>query len=223
MRIKVISFDLDNCLINKRFDDAVWFKEIPKIYAKKEKISFYQAHKFVTSEYAKMKGKTEYWRDISYWLKRFRIKTFWKKVCAEAEKSIRLYPDVMPAISSLRKKYRIAVISHAERNFLDLKLKASGLFPLVDYSFSSRTELLSYHKEKDAFILACKKMRIKPSEIVHIGDNEGYDYIEPMKAGIKSLIIDRGSKKSGKHRINSLVLIERKLNLLNQSGFSNKK
>lgn len=223
MKIKAISFDLDNCLINKRFDDLIWFNEIPKLYAKKERISFCRAHEFVTSEYAKMKGKTEYWRDISYWLKRFGIKTPWEKVCAEAQKSIRLYPDVMPAIASLGKKYKIAVISHAERNFLDLKLKASGLFPLVDYSFSSRTELLSYHKEKDAFIRACKKMRIRPSEIVHIGDNEEYDYIEPMKAGIKSFIIDRSIEKSDKHRIKDLRELERKLNLLNESGFSKRK
>ncbi|MCX6710261.1 MAG: HAD family hydrolase [Candidatus Woesearchaeota archaeon] len=209
MKIKVISFDLDNCLTNTRFDDVIWFKEIPKAYAEKNHISFKKAHKIVYSEYTRLKGKTEEWRDIKFWLSHFKIRKSWKTICSGFEKEVRTYRDVMPALLSLRKKYKIAVISHAERNFLELKVKASGLFSLVDYSFSSRTELLRYHKEKEAFLSACKKMKIKPSEIVHVGDNEEYDYIEPMKAGIKSFIIDRSGKKSGKHRIKDLRKLEK--------------
>ena len=208
MKIKVVSFDLDNCLINKRFDDVIWFEKIPRVYAEKNHIPFKEAHRIVSSEYARLKGKTERWRDIEFWLPYFGIRKEWEEVCSGLEKEVKLYPDVIPALLSLRKKYKIVVISHAERNFLNLKLKASGLSKFIDYSFSSRKELKSYHKKKDAFLYACRKIGIKPSEMVHIGDNEEYDYLEPMKAGIRSFVIER-SGKSGKHRIKNLEELER--------------
>ena len=69
--IKVISFDLDETLADKNFDDVFWFKEIPKLYAEQNNISFKQAHDYITKQYDKTGPDELLWYNVDYWFKKY--------------------------------------------------------------------------------------------------------------------------------------------------------
>jgi len=48
------------------------------------------------------------------------------------------------------------------------------------------------------------KLKIKPEELVHVGDNREFDYRSPKKIGIKSIYLNRDKKYRGNHVIYSL-------------------
>ena len=189
--IKVISFDLDGCLTNNAFDELIWRTEIPKIYAKEHNISFDQAFNEVTAEYKRLWGKVEGWRDVEFWFKHFNFKTTWQKSINEIKHHIKQYGDVIPVLEKLSKNFKIIIISHADRKFLDIKMDVSGISKYIDVSFSTISDFNEYKKNEYVFNQVCQKFGIKINEIVHIGDSSEYDYNIPKKMGLKSYLIDR--------------------------------
>ena len=136
-QIKVISFDLDGCLADNAFDELVWRTEIPKIYAKEHNISFEKAFEEVTAEYKRLWGKVEGWRDVEFWFKHFKFNTTWQDAINEVKHHIKKYGDVIPVLEELKKSFKIIIVSHADRKFLDLKMEISGIAKYIDHSFST--------------------------------------------------------------------------------------
>lgn len=189
--IKVISFDLDGCLADNAFDELVWRTEIPKIYAKERNINFDQAFIEVTAEYKRLWGKVEGWRDVEFWFKHFNFKTTWQEAVNEIKHHVKQYGDVIPVLEELKKNFKIIIVSHADRKFLDLKMEVSGISKYIDFSFSTISDFNEYKKNKYVFNQVCQKLGIGFNEIVHIGDSLEYDYNVPQSIGIKSYLVDR--------------------------------
>lgn len=189
--IKVISFDLDGCLADNAFDELVWRTEIPKIYAKENNMNFEQAFAEVTAEYKRLWGKVEGWRDVEFWFKHFKFKTSWKETIDELKHHIKKYGDVLPVLQELKKHYKIIIVSHADRKFLDLKMAMSNITPYIDYSFSTISDFNEYKKNEYVFKQVCQKIGVGFGELVHIGDSLEYDYNVPKSIGIRSYLIDR--------------------------------
>src|SRR3989338_524539 len=118
--IKVISFDLDDTLSDSNFDELIWRAEIPKAYAKEKGVSFEEAYKAVTSEYNALWGKSQgNWRDASFWLAHFGLKTTWEELVEIVEHEIKHYDDVPEVLNELSKKFKLVIVSNAERTFID--------------------------------------------------------------------------------------------------------
>src|SRR3989338_9733409 len=101
--IKVISFDLDGTLAEEEFDTIIWFEEIPKLYAKKYKIPIKKAKKFVFAEYNKFRHDHR-WADVGFWFEHFELEN-WQKLLDDLKHKIRLFPDTIPVLKELNKKY----------------------------------------------------------------------------------------------------------------------
>ena len=72
MTVKYISFDLDGTLTDyESFDRIFWYKEIPKLYARKHKVSMKNAKRTVFSEYKKLKDIGADWYRPAFWFERF--------------------------------------------------------------------------------------------------------------------------------------------------------
>ena len=126
--IKVISFDLDDTLSDSKFDELIWRTEIPKAYAKEKNISFEEAYKTVTTEYKAFVGKVQgNWRDASFWLKHFGLKATWEDLLKEVHHEIKHFDDVIPVLEELSKKFKLVIVSNAERKFLNAKVKLNHL------------------------------------------------------------------------------------------------
>ena len=207
--IKVISFDLDGTLAEEEFDTIIWFEEIPKLYAKKYKIPIKKAKKFVFAEYNKFRHDHR-WTDVGFWFEHFELEN-WQKLLDDLKHKIRLFPDTIPVLKELNKKYELIIITSSEKKFLELKLDAENLRNYFEYIFSMPTDFRQLRKDETVYLKILDKLKIKPDEIIHIGDNEGFDYKAPKKVGIKAYILDRKKERKGSHVIHDLYQLKEKL------------
>lgn len=97
------------------------------------------------------------------------------------------FPDVVPVLKRLGKKYRLAVISNIG---LSLKpFQRAGLERHFDYTFYSCR--LGMIKQSGLFRYAIREMGVKPWEAAMVGDCKFAD-IDPAEGlGIKAILIKR--------------------------------
>lgn len=202
--IKYISFDLDGTLVDDKFDELIWKREIPYLYAKKHGLMFDEAFKQVTTEYKKLWGKVNRWRDVSFWFEHFGLKEDWKNIMEEIAHEIKVYPEVIQLLKKLHGKHKLIILSHSERKFLELKLKCEGLENFFDFTFSTISDMNNFKKDENVYKFILKTLNIKPEELIHIGDDFEFDFKVPKTLGIKARYLDRTGKKIGEEIFNSL-------------------
>ena len=69
---------------------------------------------------------------------------------------------------------------------------------------STTDDLEAIKKDEKIYKLILKKLKIKPEEMLHVGDNKVFDFEVPRKIGINALFVDRSEKTKGKFVIKSL-------------------
>jgi len=192
MKPKVISFDLDGTLVDKNFDDALWFQEIPKLYSEKHGVSFQEAWNHCTSCYDGLGDQDLRWYDIDYWLEKFEIGADSSRLIDDLSHTIKLFDDSVPVLEFLKNKgFKLVVISNANRKFLDVKMRAEGMNYFFSRVFSVTSDFQQVKKTKDVYLEICKQLGVKPEDLVHVGDHEDFDYLIPLEAGVQAFLLDR--------------------------------
>jgi len=204
--IEMVSFDVDGTLIKNGFNDLIWRLEIPWLYAQRKKISFEEAKRTVEEEYNRVGEKDSRWYDINFWIEHFQLCVSWEEIICKYEPRIELYPDAIPVLEKLRKKYPLIVISMMPSEFLTPKLSKIGNY--FEYAFSTISEFKDF-KSPRGYLRICKKLRIPPSHLLHIGDHWEFDYISPRQVNINAVLIDRRSEREGKWIIKDLRELEK--------------
>ncbi|MBW2999226.1 HAD family hydrolase [Candidatus Woesearchaeota archaeon] len=200
--IKVISFDLDETLVDKDFDMIIWYTEIPRLYSEKYKIPFEEAKIEVVSEYKRLKDHHR-WTDIEFWFDHFGLKD-WRKLMDGLKYKIRLYPDSIPLLEKMKKDFKLIIITQAERKFIELKIKVENLGKYFLDIFSTASDFKQLEKSEAIYLKILEKLKIKPEELVHIGDHYDFDYKVPRKLGINAFLLDRSGEKKGENMVHSL-------------------
>jgi len=199
--LKIISFDVDGTLVDLEYNDLIWFKEIPELVARKKKISFEKSLKFVHEEYAKLGEHNLNWYDINYWISYFGIEISPDKIFEKYEPQVKIYPEVIPLLEELKKKYILIVITAMPREFLIPKMK--NLEKYFKFSFSALSDFKEL-KNSEIYSKISKVLKVPPEQILHIGDHWEFDYLAARKAGMNAIYLDRSNIKKGKFIINSL-------------------
>ena len=189
--IKVISFDADGTLATTEFADAIWHNEIPRLYAERNKMSFDEAKRHVFAEYQKVGEHRVEWYDAKYWFHRFGLGDL-QPVFNSLSYKIAYYPEVEEILSSLSQRYQLIIASNSPHYYLQLLLAGiRGYFSRIFSSVSDYNEI-----KKEAFFLrVCREMKVKPQQLVHVGDNFEFDFIAPKQAGIKAFFLDRNNQR----------------------------
>ncbi|MEM0475743.1 MAG: HAD family hydrolase [Candidatus Norongarragalinales archaeon] len=197
-KFKVVSFDLDDTLVDRSFDYAVWFNEIPRLYAAKHGISFKKALRECRRAYDSVGSYRIEWYSIDYWLKRFGLRGEKNRILRDfAHLAEKPFPDAAPALRSLKRRgYCLIVVSNASPCFLRVKLEASGLKRFFHRCFSVTGEFRTVLKSKRVYSVLCRKLRCLPSEIVHVGDYRDFDFDQPRAAGVTAFLLNR----NGEHK-----------------------
>ncbi len=210
--IKAVSFDLDGTLVDEIFDTLAWDEEIPKLYAEKHKISLERAKDKVQADYyrALYIEKEPRWKDIEYWMERFKLGS-WKQLVKRLQEKVSSYPEAIPVLKELKKKYKLIIISGADKKFLDIKLASVKLRPYFTHVFSAPSTFGVMEKNIRVFLEILKKLKLKPHELVHIGDSHDHDYLAPRQAGIHAFHLLRGRKRKGKHEISTLRELQERI------------
>ena len=208
-RIKYISFDLDETVVDSRsFIDEIWDEIIPRIFAKKHKISLIEARGIIKRAYEEIgRDRIEYFIP-DYWFKRFKIDTSWISLAKKVRSKNKLYTDVKDNLEKLSKKYKLIIITHSIKESAELKLNRTGIKKYFIKIFSVIDDLKITKRDENIYLPVLKKLKIKPNELVHVGNDYRYDYLIPRKIGIRAILIDRSKTRKGKDIIHNLKEIE---------------
>lgn len=185
--IKVISFDVEGTLVTPDFSHTVWHEAIPALYAQKNGIELDLARRIVAAEYDKISDQRLEWYDINYWLRHFRLGSP-EPLIQSCHNKLHYYPEVREVLSSLAIQYKLIVASGTPLELLQPLLGDIGSYFVRVFSSISHYRQL---KTPDFYLQVCQAMNVRPDELVHVGDNWQFDFLNPQQVGIYAFHIDR--------------------------------
>lgn len=213
-RPKTISFDLDGTLVDHSFSSAIWREAVPRLVASARGMTLEEAKWWVLSQYDQVGESSLEWYDLSYWYRRFCIEEDWRETLASHRHLIRTFPEVEGVLRRLSRDYELIIISNASRPFIEEEISHSGLrsIPFVQV-ISATSDWAAVKKTPEFYQKVCERLRLDPSEMVHVGDHREFDFFAPQGAGIRSYLLDRTGCEDGDHVVRDLVeFVERALN-----------
>ncbi len=211
-RVKVISFDLDGTLFDNMFVDSVWLEEIPRLYSVEKGVSFDEARKTVKREYDLVGKERLEWYDIHYWIRKFGLNVEAKELLRNFEHRIRAYPEVSNVLEQLKQRgFRLVVVTNAIREFVELELEKTEMKDCFERVFSSTSDFGVVKKTVKLYQRVCDILEVSPQEIIHVGDDQNFDFDVPRRLGILAFHLDRTGKHEGEFVIQSLEELNRKL------------
>ena len=188
--IKVISFDAEGTLVTPDFTDSVWHKAIPSLYAEKKGMDSTQANEVVTKEYEEIGEQRLEWYDINYWFRYFQLGSPETMIQSCMDK-LQYYPEVIEVLSSLSKQYKLVIASGTPMELLYPMLQ--DMEPYLTRIFSAPSHYRQL-KTPEFYRELCKAMNTQPEQVVHVGDNWQFDFLNPRQIGINACYLDRAGK-----------------------------
>jgi len=186
----LVSFDAEGTLVTPDFSETVWHEAIPALYAQKKGLDFAEAKKCVTEEYNKIGVHRLEWYDIEYWFSCLDLGSS-EPVIQSCLSKITHYPEITEVLSSLASEYKLIVASGTPLELLRLLLQ--DIQPYFARIFSSISHYRQV-KNPDFYLKICEEMHVKPGQVVHVGDNWQFDFLNARQAGLNAFHIDRSGR-----------------------------
>ncbi len=186
-QIELISFDAEGTVVTPDFSQAIWHEVIPALYAQKEGLNLAQAKRHVAEEYGKIGDQRLEWYDIEYWFSYLGLGSS-EPAIQSCLGQIAYYPEVTEVLSSLTSEYKLIVASGTPLELLHCLLR--DIKPYFVRIFSS----VSHYKQlksPDFYLKICEEMGVKPSQVIHVGDNWQFDFLHARQVGINALYLER--------------------------------
>jgi HAD superfamily hydrolase (TIGR01549 family) len=212
--VSVISFDLDGTIMLPSFADSVWLVGLPTIYAKQKHTSFEHAQTFLKERYDAISSDRREWYDLSYWIDALDLSINVTELLNMYRTEIKPFSDVQTVIPSFSKSYSLIICSGAMKEFIKIQLSSSNLAQYFSHIFSSTSDTNMVKKDPSFYLYVAKKLSVKQHDIVHVGDNETYDYLAPKKAGFHAFHLCRDTTCSDTHTIRNLTELADRLKTL---------
>ncbi|MEA1964151.1 MAG: HAD family hydrolase [Candidatus Aerophobetes bacterium] len=190
--IKIVSFDVDGTLVKENFNDLIWQKEIPSLYARKRGTSLEKAEKMIIEEYKRVGENDLRWYSMDFWISHFHLDVQVDEIISKYESRIEVYPEVPSVLEKLKEKYSLIIITMMPSEFLVPKLRKIGNYFKSTFSTISDFKDL---KSPQGYLKICQKLQISPVQLLHIGDQWKADYLSPKKAEINTVFLDRKNEK----------------------------
>ena len=121
----------------------------------------------------------------------------------------KLYDDVKPTLDKLKDMgYPLIIISNvSSTKNLSIYLERLGIKHYFKYLIGSGT--IGFEKpDPRIFHYAVKLVKVKPDEIIHIGDDYEADYLGALNAGLKAILIDRNNRHGNKNCMRIITLTQ---------------
>ncbi len=214
MAIKAILFDLDNTLIDfmkfkretaRASAKAMVKKGLPatekKIYNRIFRIydeygieyqkTFYQVIKPYNLEVGEAE-RIQQAAITAYLKKKFRV--------------LRPYPSVKPVLRKLKRRYMLGIVTDAPRNKAWQRLVICGLDDMFD-AVVTIDDAGRKKPHRAPFEMALKRLKIKPSEALFVGDNADRDMTGARTLGMRTCLAWYGvvKGKTGKMKVDYVI------------------
>lgn len=122
----------------------------------------------------------------------------------------RPFPETVKVLEELKKKYKIVLIANTDPFSIQQTLEKFKMQDLFDKTFFSCD--LGYLKtDKELFENVLKKLKLKPEDVVMVGDSLESDIKAAQNAGIKGILLDRRMRREFEPRISNLDELEKHL------------
>jgi len=201
----LLSFDLDNTLVDPGYVTYVWEIAVPQLYAKKHHTSLSVAKTKVISEYERVGDSSLEWYDIKYWFDFFSLPESWEDVLYKHRNKILPFPEAHTVIRDLSQYFDCIITSNAAREFVDIEIKEAGIGGYFIKTFSATSDFGQVKKTPEFYKKICTAMKVDPLNTIHVGDHYEFDYVAPKKLGIKAYYLDRnGAKPKGDFVVKNL-------------------
>ncbi|MEM1545292.1 MAG: HAD family hydrolase [Candidatus Methanomethylicia archaeon] len=202
--VKIVSFDLDGTLIKKSFADYFWLELIPKHYSKKYGLTIDEAKRIVIREYEAVGMDDIRWYIPEYWINLFRLNFNVEKELNSIKHLAEPYPDAIEILESLYGRYDLVIATNAHRKFIEVEIRVIGE-KYFKHVFSCVSNYNLPRKTEEFYINIARELNVELNDIVHVGDDEKYDFIIPRRIGVKAYYLNRNCKESSQYIIKSLL------------------
>ena len=169
------------------FSYTIWHEAIPLFYAQKRGIELAQARRIVAEEYDKVGDQRLEWYDIRYWFEYLGLGSP-EPVIESCRNKVSYYPEVIGVLSSLNGKYKLIVASGTPLELLHYLLQDVKHYFARTFSSTSHYRQL---KSPDFYLAICKAMNVEPRQVIHVGDNWQFDFLNAKQAGVHAFHLDR--------------------------------
>jgi len=186
----VISFDLDGTIVKPDFNELIWLKVVPSLYARKYGITFEEAKNWVTKAYSGIGEGDVRWYRLDFWLERFQLDLDQNELLEKYADKVEVYPEVVSVLKRLRWNFRMVISSGMSDEFIAVKLRKCNLEKYFDQMFSAAS-FLQVVKNVRFYRSICAALNLKPDNLIHIGDHYQMDYLIPRQVGIDAYYLDR--------------------------------
>lgn len=168
-KIDTVLLDMDGTLLDKHFDDYFWEEHVPEVYAKKNKINFFDAYDELMAKYKSREGTLE-WTDIHFWSEKLGL-----DIAAMKEKMnhlIKIHPYVVDFLKFCRdKRKKIYLVTNAHSKTLEIKMSKTEIASYFDAIICS--EDIGVAKENPVFWQRLEeKMGFAKEKCLLADDNE---------------------------------------------------
>ncbi len=108
-----------------------------------------------------------------------------------------LFPDTLHTLESLQQqRFRLGLVSDAQRVFLDPEITMTGLRSFLDVIVISSDH--GFHKpDHRLFEAAVAELGLPRERVLYVGDNIPRDVCGAKAAGLKSVLVNRNGKEAG--------------------------
>jgi 2-haloacid dehalogenase len=113
---------------------------------------------------------------------------------AESLQQWKPWPDTVEALSSLRKKFKLAIISNVDDDLF------AATRPQLKVDFSeviTAQQAQAYKPSLKIFELAMRRINVPPERILHVGQSIYHDVLPAKSLGIATVWVNRPSARSG--------------------------
>jgi len=209
---RILSFDLDGTITDISFANSVWLEGIPRRYALKNDVSYEVAKRKVMTEYGKVGRERLEWYDLSYWIEKLGLGISPEGVLSSFQHRIKVFSDVLEALEESRDEgFRLIIVTNARREFVDLELEKTNILHYFEHVFSSTSDFGLVKNTIRPYRRVCSICNVFPDEVIHVGDDERFDFDVPNRLGIRAFYLDRTGGRSGEFVVRSLKELSEKL------------
>ena len=107
------------------------------------------------------------------------------KVFDEQRNTVQLFPDVIPGLQRLSKKFRVLALTNGNAN-----LETIGIRHLF-HDVVTAAEVGAAKPDKRIFAAACKRAGVRANEILHVGDHPELDVDGARSVGMRAAWVNR--------------------------------
>lgn len=106
-------------------------------------------------------------------------------------RSIEVWPGTFEMLDACR-GFRLGIVSNTQRAYTETELRMLGLwgyFEIVVFS----SDVLACKPDPVLFDTALAELGVEPSDVLYVGDNPHDDVLGASRAGIRTILLDRGT------------------------------